>query len=66
MSDRLRSTPDTPWRPAGTGNAPTFRCGVCDLPSFTGGRRQVVIRGLKVYICRACVQQRAAKQAAAA
>jgi len=48
------------------GGTPTFRCGVCDGTSTTGGRKRLLVRGVPVYACAACVQVRAARLAAKA
>lgn len=53
MSDRIRSTPDVPWKPRGVGHALTFRCDKCGQSHGTDGRKKV--RGL-FWWCKQCVE----------
>lgn len=52
MSDRIRSTPDVPFKAWGTGHAYTFLCAKCQKSGGTTGRKRV--RGL--WWCAKCVQ----------
>lgn len=55
---------DVEWRHAGPGHSSTFRCGQCDQPRLPTGRKLLPVRGLRVYVCKACVQQREARAVA--
>jgi hypothetical protein len=60
MSDRLRTTPDAPWRQPGIGMTSTFKCMGCHQP-----RHAIGSRGAGVFKrCAQCLEKREAKRAA--
>lgn len=54
-----------PWV-AQSGPLVTFRCGACDMPRVPMGRKVLKVRGLRVFVCQACVAERAVRQVARA
>lgn len=55
MSDRIRTTADVPWKPAGTGLSSTFKCCLCLKPRQVAGRRLMRVHGVKQWVCKGCV-----------
>ncbi len=54
MSDRIRTAPDVPYRPAGVGLTLTFRCADCAVPKPVLGRKLKRVRGLRQWVCAGC------------
>lgn len=54
MSDRLRTTPDVPFRHVGVGMHMGFGCGQCGKPSQMAGRGLRHVRGLRTWVCAGC------------
>lgn len=56
MSDRIRTSPDVPFKPAGIGCAPTFRRACCHKPKLIAGRKLQRVCGLRTYVCKECAR----------
>ena len=50
-----------PWV-AAPGVFVSFRCGACHQGRATQGRKLLPVRGLRVYVCAACVAQRTQRE----
>jgi hypothetical protein len=58
-SDDTRRGADRPWRQVGVGTVARFRCGDCDRPSSTLGRKLKMVRGLRTWVCKGCAEGKA-------
>lgn len=58
MSDRLKTAPDVPFKPAGAGMSGTFRCTACGIFKSMYGRRTKRMPGYirPQYVCRECLK----------
>jgi predicted SprT family Zn-dependent metalloprotease len=45
------------FRAVGVGMVPTFRCGDCDKPKISTGRKMKKVKGLRTWVCKACVEK---------
>lgn len=53
-SDSANRAQDVPFRAAGIGMAPRFRCGRCDKPSAMHGSGTRAVSGLRTKVCAKC------------
>ena len=61
MTDRIRTAPDTVWRPVGTGLSSTFRCAKCSGFRQVAGRQRLLVAGVLHFCCAPCVLQASAR-----
>jgi predicted SprT family Zn-dependent metalloprotease len=54
--DDTKSARDVRFRMAGIGMAHTFKCGRCEQPRSTQGRKLEKVKGLRQYVCQGCVK----------
>lgn len=54
MSDRIRTTPDAPFRPVGMGMVSNFMCDACAKPKAVLGRKLRRLGGMRTWVCGAC------------
>jgi hypothetical protein len=56
MTDKIRTAPDTKFRPAGAGLFVGFLCARCGQNKSSNGRKLQMVKGLRTWVCAGCVK----------